>query len=245
MQTWLRREHAPRASIQISTNTTPSTTSCGICAYWQAQSENFASKGKKKKKNMTVWPWQRAPLVWTEPAPGSPAAFREDEFVTLWYEMYALVFKLNFWRREDVVFPSADTGRHANLDRQRLLVEMGMSPEAVSLVERLPYPRNRSYRRMCIYFEADAMNYLDESDIKDCRDPLDMAQFSPQASSMNGRSYLLPQDVTLALPDESHGIAWILDLKYSTSRPARPPSSSFSFFVCCFGGYIYILYCCF
>lgn len=194
---------------------------------------------------MTVWPWQRAPLVWTEPAPGSPAAFREDEFVTLWYEMYALVFKLNFWRREDVVFPSADTGRHANLDRQRLLVEMGMSPEAVSLVERLPYPRNRSYRRMCIYFEADAMNYLDESDIKDCRDPLDMAQFSPQASSMNGRSYLLPQDVTLALPDESHGIAWILDLKYSTSRPARPPSSSFSFFVCCFGGYIYILYCCF
>ncbi|WYZ42273.1 hypothetical protein EsH8_V_001168 [Colletotrichum jinshuiense] len=158
------------------------------------------------------------PLVWTQPAPGSPEAFREDEFVSLWSEMYVLLLKLNFWRREDVVFPPENTGRHTNLDRHHLRVELGMSPEAVSLIERLPYPRIAPYKRMRIFPEADAMNYLEWDDLKDCRDPQDMAHYSTRASNMSDSSYLLPQDVALARPDESDGLACILDIDYNAFR---------------------------
>lgn len=156
-----------------------------------------------------------APLVWTQPAPGSPAAFAEDEFVALWFDMYAILLRLNFWKREDVVFPPAATGRHAQLDSQQLLNARGMSPKAVCLVERLPYPRIASYRRMRIYPEADVVSYLDADDVRDCRDPDEMAQYSAQPESLNDASYLLPQDVALARPDESDGLAWILDLSHS------------------------------
>ncbi|KAJ0367831.1 hypothetical protein COL154_003054 [Colletotrichum chrysophilum] len=156
-----------------------------------------------------------APLVWTQPAVGSAAAFREDEFVSLWCDMYAMLLRLNFWKREDVIFPQEDTGRHAQLDTQRLLNEKRMIPEAVSLLERLPYPRNASYRRMRIYREADAINYLEEDDVNGCRDPHDMAQYSAHPDSSNDASYLLSQDVALARPDESDGLAWILDLSHS------------------------------
>ncbi|KAF0331192.1 hypothetical protein GQ607_001500 [Colletotrichum asianum] len=71
---------------------------------------------------------------------------------------------------------------------------------------------------MRIYREADAMNYLEEDDVKDCRDPHEMAQFSAQPGGMNDASYLLPQDVALARPDESDGLAWILDLSYNAFR---------------------------
>lgn len=156
-----------------------------------------------------------APLVWTQPAAGSATAFREDEFVSLWCDMYAMLLRLNFWKREDVILPQKDTGRHAQLHTQRLLSEKGMSPEAVSLLERLPYPRNASYRRMRIYREASTMNYLEEDDVNGCRDPHDMAQYSAHPDSLNDASYLLPQDVALARPDESDGLAWILDLSHS------------------------------
>ncbi|KAK2729364.1 hypothetical protein CKAH01_10313 [Colletotrichum kahawae] len=155
---------------------------------------------------------EMAPLVRTQPAPGSAAAFQEDEFVSLWCDIYAMLLRLNFWKREDIVFPQGDTGRHAQLDTRHLLNDKGMSPEAVSLLERLPYPRIGSYRRMRIYPEADAMNYLEEDEVNYCRDPHEMAQYSAQPDSLNGASYLLPQDVALARPDESDGLAWILDL---------------------------------
>jgi len=161
------------------------------------------------------------PLVWAEPAEGSPAAFQEDEFVSLWCEMYALMLKLNFWRREDIVFPPSDTGRHTDLDRLYLLDELGMSPEAVSLLERLPYPRIEPYHRMRIFSESDAINYLEWDDVKDCRDPHDMAQNSINASTASG-SYLLPDDVALARPDESFGLTWILDLRNSMFSPWNP-----------------------
>ncbi|KAF9870211.1 hypothetical protein CkaCkLH20_12297 [Colletotrichum karsti] len=164
-----------------------------------------------------------APLVWAQPAPGSSAAFQEDDFVALWFDMYAILMKLNFWKREDILFPPVATGRHAQLDSQHLLIERRMSPEAVSLVERLPYPRVASYRRMRIYPEADAMNYLDKDDIRDCRDPHEMAQYSTQLHSSNDASYLLPQDVTLARPDESDGLAWILDLSHNAFRFVSGP----------------------
>lgn len=165
-----------------------------------------------------VWPYNyTAPVVWTEPEPGSPEAFREDEFVSLWNEMYTLLFKLNFWRREDMHFPSAETGRHTNLDRERLLVEKGMSLEAVSLLERLPYPCANSWRRrLHIYHDAIAINYLNPEDIQDCRDPLLDTQYFPEANAYaNDGNYLLPQDVTLAIPYEAEGLTWILDLKHS------------------------------
>ncbi|KAH0430551.1 hypothetical protein CcaCcLH18_07710 [Colletotrichum camelliae] len=158
---------------------------------------------------------EMAPLVWTQPAPDSAAAFQEDEFVSLWCDIYAMLLRLNFWKREDIVFPQGDTGRHAQLDTRHLLNDKGMSPEAVSLLERLPYPRIGSYRRMRIYPEAKAMNYLEEDDVSDCRDPHEMAQYSAQPDSLNGASYLLPQDVALARPDESDGLAWILDLSHT------------------------------
>ncbi|KAF4430760.1 hypothetical protein CFRS1_v009577 [Colletotrichum fructicola] len=164
-----------------------------------------------------------APLVWTQPAVGSAAAFREDEFVSLWCDMYAMLLRLNFWKREDVIFPQEDTGRHAQLDTQRLLNEKRMIPEAVSLLERLPYPRNASYRRMRIYREADAINYLEEDDVNGCRDPHDMAQYSAHPDSSNDASYLLSQDVALARPDESDGLAWILDLSHNALRFVSGP----------------------
>ncbi|TDZ74625.1 hypothetical protein CTRI78_v000497 [Colletotrichum trifolii] len=161
---------------------------------------------------------QMAPLVWTQPAPGSPEAFQEDEFVSLWCDMYAVLLRLNFWNPEDIIFPPADTGRHANINSQHLQNGLGMSPEAVSLVKRLPYPRITPYRRLRIYHEADAMSYLEDDDVQSCRDPHDMAQYSAQPDSLNDASYLLPQDVALARPDESDGLAWILDLEYNAFR---------------------------
>ncbi|KAL0929928.1 uncharacterized protein CTRU02_215137 [Colletotrichum truncatum] len=168
-------------------------------------------------------------LVCTQPAPGSPSAFEEDEFVALWFDMYAILVRLNFCRREDIVYPPAATGRHALLDSQQLLNERGMSPEAVSLVERLPYPRVASYKRMRIYPEADAMNYLAEDDVKDCRDPHEMAQYSAQPENLNDASYLLPQDVALARPSESDGLAWILDLNHSVFINLYSPHDAFRF----------------
>lgn len=109
---------------------------------------------------MKWWPSSTIPLVVAEPAPGSPGAF-----VSLWREMYALLARLNFIRREDVFFPP--TGRHANLDRQHLRVNLGMSPEAVSLVERLPYPRPESrFSHVSLFFEAMALSFLEKNDLE-------------------------------------------------------------------------------
>ncbi|KAK2038697.1 hypothetical protein LZ31DRAFT_635229 [Colletotrichum somersetense] len=160
---------------------------------------------------------EMAPLVWTNPAPGSDAAFREDEFVSLWCGMYTTLLRLGFWKREDVIYPQADTGRHTNLDSRGLLHDARMSAEAVSLLERLPYPRTASYYRLRIYPETDAVNYL-EDDIRECRDPHGMAQYSARPDSLDDASYLLPQDVALTRPDESDSLAWILDLSYNAFR---------------------------
>lgn len=137
--------------------------------------------------------------------------------------MYALLLKVNFIRREEIFFPPEDTGRHANLDRQHLLVNLGMSPEAISLVERLPFSRMEGRLfNMCVFFKAMALSYLEQEDLEKCRDPHDMKNNSVveagDASSMSG-SYLLPDDVALTLPYEGEGRTWILDLKYSTSMP--------------------------
>ncbi|KAK1966150.1 hypothetical protein LY78DRAFT_657604 [Colletotrichum sublineola] len=164
---------------------------------------------------------EMAPLVWTRPAPGSDAAFREDEFVSLWCEIYTMLLRLNFWKRQDMIFPSADTGRHTELNRESLL-DAQMSPEVISLLERLPYARIPSYYRLRVYPEADIINYL-EDDIKDCRDPYEMAQYSARPDSLTDASYLLPQDVALARPAESDGLAWILDVSYNAFRFVSGP----------------------
>ncbi|GKT84152.1 hypothetical protein Ct61P_02002 [Colletotrichum tofieldiae] len=98
-------------------------------------------------------------------------------------------------------------GRHAQLDSQHLVNDVGLGLEVAPLVERLPYPRVALYRRMCICPEADAMNYLEEDDVKDCCDPHEMAQYSAQPESSNNGNYLLPQDVALDRPDESDDLA--------------------------------------
>lgn len=166
------------------------------------------------------WIHELAPIVTAEPELGSPAAFSEDEFVGLWGDMYALLIRLNYWRREEIIFPDQSTGRHASLDKQRLLGELGMSTDAVSLVERLPYPRLGSRGDRQIYVEAQTLSYLDEHDIKACRDPHGMAGSRPRAgeSPVNGL-YLLALDVALAIPYEGEGATWILDIKHSKSTP--------------------------
>lgn len=166
-----------------------------------------------------VWPWDTAPIVWAEPEPGSPEAFNEDEFVALWNEWYSLLFKVGHFRPEDVIFPPKDTGRHANIaDTGRLYGELGLSPEAVSLIERLPYSTCEGEESR-IFAEAEALNYMRPHDLSLCRDPHRMAQFSTGISddppSSTDGIYLLPHDVALTLPYEGEGWTWILDLKYS------------------------------
>ncbi|KAK2018346.1 hypothetical protein LZ32DRAFT_687664 [Colletotrichum eremochloae] len=158
---------------------------------------------------------KRAPLVWTQPDLSSPTAYQEDEFVSLWCDMYSMLLKLNFWKREVVKFPPADTGRHTQLCSQYMLNEKGLSWEAVSLTQRPPYPRVAAYRRMRIYPEADAISYLETDDIRNCRDQHDMAQYSVQIDSSKNSNCLLPQDVALPQPDESDGPTWVLDLDHS------------------------------
>lgn len=163
-------------------------------------------------------PWQTAPIVWTEPDPDSPEAFNEDEFVALWNEVYSLLCKLRHFRREEVVFPPQDTGRHPNLDTDRLYGDLGMSPEAVSLIERLPYS-TASGEQSFIFLEAEVLNYLRPDHLKLCRDPHDMEQFSTGVSddppSSTDGIYMLPHDVALTIPYEGEGITWILDIKKS------------------------------
>lgn len=157
-----------------------------------------------------------APLVTAEPGPDSPFAFNQDEFVSLWCNIYDLLLKLNYIRRDDVAFPQEDTGRHAGVDRQRLRGDLGMSSEAVSLIERLPFPRLKSDARMQIFNEAMAINYLVDEDLRRCRDPHEMrASSRSNSASGSASSYLLPDDVALTLPYEGEGLTWILDLKYS------------------------------
>ena len=162
-------------------------------------------------------PWQTAPIVWTEPDPDSPEAFNEDEFVALWNEWFSLLLKIRHIRRDQVIFPPQDTGRHSNLHTDRLYGDLGMSPEAVSLVERLPYLIDGDDWH--ILPEAIGLSYLRPDHLDQCRDPHDMAQFSTGVShdppSSTDGIYMLPHDVALTMPYEGEGMTWILDLKYS------------------------------
>ncbi|KAH7303285.1 hypothetical protein B0I35DRAFT_446899 [Stachybotrys elegans] len=171
-----------------------------------------------------------APLITSPPEPNTPTAFNEDEFVSLWTGIYDIFIELNFVRRDQVIFPPQDTGRHPGIGKDRLHHELHMSPEAISLVERLLYPKIVSPQyRTHFFIEAIAINYLEEEDLRECRDP--HWSYREGAQSEPAADYLLPHDVALTLPYEDEGLTWILDIKYNAirciSRMAEPPSTSF------------------
>ncbi|KAL2758327.1 hypothetical protein ACRALDRAFT_1061525 [Sodiomyces alcalophilus JCM 7366] len=96
-----------------------------------------------------------------------------------------------------------------------------MSPDAISLVERLPYPnKSLSRDRWRFFFEAIAANYLNEDELRDVRDPHlmwrytrnDMEDFEPDVN------YLLPHDVALTLPFNYQDCCWVLDIKANAIR---------------------------
>lgn len=177
-----------------------------------------------------------APLVRSMPGGADadpPTPYDEDEFVSLWHQIYRIFLRLGYLKKEDVVFPPENTGRHADINQARLRTEFNMSDRVVSLLERLPYPAKGAGGYDGVMFAPFGMvfNYLhpDKHILQTCRDPHYQNQLS------NGREdpspdYLYPDDVALLTPFESDGMCWILDTKTSqfgppTRRNSLPLSS--------------------
>lgn len=167
-----------------------------------------------------------APLVTSVPDAGSPEAYNEDEFVHLWTQVYLIFLKIRYLKEADVDFPPEDTGRHADINQDRLRNEFSMSDQVISLLERLPYLAKGAggVDGTAFFPFGQIFNYLNvnEAFLDTCRDPHPMN--SPARNiKVSLKDYLLPDDVALLYPYEHIGLVWILDTKASQYCPLPDP----------------------
>lgn len=151
------------------------------------------------------------PLVWERPDPGSPQAYREDEIVSLWSSIFSLMSRLNYREPEDFIYPPKETGRHS-FDKYDLLVDKGMSREAVSLAERLPFSRDVPNSDLILHKNSVPVSFFHHWHPKYCRE----ITLPSEGRSMDKTlGKLLPQDFVFVFGLDPYSFDWILDLEYS------------------------------
>lgn len=164
----------------------------------------------------SVYSFEGAELITSPPPPDSPLAYREDDIVSIFNDIFRIFLDLCYIGPSDIVFPDEDTGRH-RIDTERFRTELNMSPRAVSLVQRLPCIVKDSYDGTQIYQQAIAVNYLNDRDLVPSRDPGKISFISGVNPNFKDVViFLRPDDIALSFPWNGDCSTLILDLEAST-----------------------------
>ncbi|KAF8863515.1 hypothetical protein BDZ45DRAFT_722290 [Acephala macrosclerotiorum] len=143
----------------------------------------------------------RDPNLPTEP-------YDEQAIVSFLTKIYKFLLDLKYLKDEDIIH-SPLSGHQINL---QLCEFLHLDPRVISLMQRLPYPRTgEDVWRWELIHDSRTMNYLDEDDIKEGRDPEKAGWDDPRLD------FLLPTDITLTVGGR-YGTTLVLDTKENTIR---------------------------
>jgi hypothetical protein len=152
------------------------------------------------------------PHVSSPPPPGSPGAYNENEIVGLVTKIYQLMVALCYLNPHEVVYPPADSGRHAM--NTGLFREVGMNAQVISLLERLPHLR--------LDFEVDLLtwsgpvDYFHDIAIQRCRFPHD--DWNPYGEERPPPDLLGPAEAVLWMRSNPEGDTLVIDTEASEWR---------------------------
>lgn len=131
--------------------------------------------------------------------------YSEDEVVGLINELYELLIKLAYLRRDHVTWPP-DGGHFIN---EALCRELHLEPKVVSLMRCLPYIDGDFRYSIHLFPESEPLSYLQNDDLERSRDP--------HGDSWALRwDYILPCDIPLTAPGDE-GPYLVLDVRESKS----------------------------
>jgi hypothetical protein len=95
--------------------------------------------------------------------------YNEQEIVNLVTELYELLVELCYVSRSDIAWPPKPNGHRID---EAICKELGLKPEVVRLMQKIPYPRDSYIARDVELFPwSDVYVYIEDGEIRAGRDP--------------------------------------------------------------------------
>ena len=132
--------------------------------------------------------------------------YNEDEIAEIITKIYEVLVELCYISAEEIAWPTSAGVHVINL---QLCEKLGISSTAISLMKKIPYPKDVDYAcRMELFPYSNPYCYLDAGETRSGRDPENVME---EYCRVN---YLLPQDIALT-HNPRDGEAVVIDTKES------------------------------